>query len=275
MPYIIQSPDANFEFTHNKGRCGGPHAISVDGKPLLTMLDCSVNGISDSDLRAKSSRLYHKAGQTIFDSQLVREMFRPGNSEVIKNLVADRNNFLVIRLFFYIAVPIFVLVRFAVENFARKQYKDVKKNRSFRIGRRLMLASGFVLILHAILAAIETFTNTGSMVNISSNFAQMQGISAAVNTAFVIMHLAIGYIGYKLWKDPTKKMIKIAFVSAAVLLVLTVIATVLSNSLLSSSNDPLIVFDSAVILIITVTYITGAIIVRAKYDLGLEKPRDK
>ena len=69
MPYIIQSPEKNFEFTHNKGRCGGPHAISVFGKTLLTMLDCSVNGISDSDLRAKSSRLYHKAGQTIFESK--------------------------------------------------------------------------------------------------------------------------------------------------------------------------------------------------------------
>ncbi|MBQ7699626.1 MAG: HAD-IC family P-type ATPase [Clostridia bacterium] len=215
------------------------------------------------------------AGQTIFDSQLVREMFRPGNSEVIKNLIADRNNFLVIRLFFYIAVPIFVLVRFAVENFARKQYKDVKKNRAFRIGRRLMLASGFVLILHAILAAIETFTNTGSMVNISSGFTQLQGLSAFISIVFVVFHLAIGYIGYKLWKDPTKKMIKIAFISAVALLVLTVISTVLSNSFINLSSDALIMFDSIVILAITVAYIVGAIIVRSRYDLGLEKPRDK
>ena len=69
MPNIIKSIDNSFEFTHNSDRCGGPHLISCDGKPLLTMLDCSVNGISDSDLRVKSSRLYHKAGQTIFESK--------------------------------------------------------------------------------------------------------------------------------------------------------------------------------------------------------------
>lgn len=215
------------------------------------------------------------AGQTIFDSQLMREMFRPGNSEVIKNLLSDRNNFLVIRLFFYIAVPVFVLVRFAVENYARKQYKDVKKNRGFRIGRRLMLASGFVLILHAVLSFIETLTNTGYMVNISDNFSKAQGITTFVSIVYVILHLAIGYIGYKLWKDPTKKMIKIAFASAIVLLVITITATVMSNSIISTSSDPLIVFDSIVILVITVAYIAGAITVRAKYDLGLEKPRDK
>ena len=215
------------------------------------------------------------AGQTIFDSQLVREMFRPGNSEVIKNLFSDRNNFLVIRLFFYIAVPVFVLVRFAVENFARKQYKDVKKNRGFRIGRRLMLASGFVLILHAVLSVVETFTNTGYMVNISDKFDKLQGITSFISIVFAVLHLAIGYIGYKLWKDPTKKMIKIAFVSAIVLVILTVTATVLSNSVITVSADPLIVFDSIVMLVITAAYVAGAVTVRSKYDLGLEKPRDK
>ena len=215
------------------------------------------------------------AGQTIFDSQLLREMFRPGNSEVIKNLFSDRNNFLVIRLFFYIAVPVFVLVRFAVENYARKQFKDVKKNRSFRIGRRLMLASGFVLILHAILSATETFANTGYMVNISDKFGKLQGIASFISVVYVILHLTIGYIGYKLWKDPTKKMIKIAFAAALVLAVITVAATVLSNSLIAVSSDPLIVFDSIVMLVITAAYIAGAVTVRAKYDLGLQKPRDK
>lgn len=215
------------------------------------------------------------AGQTIFDSQLVREMFRPGNSEVIRTLLSDRNNFIVIRLFFYVAVPIFVLVRFAVENFARKEFKDVKKNRDFRIGRRLMLASGFVLILHAILTAIETFTNTGSMVYISDKFPQIQGISSFISIVFVVLHLVIGYVGYKLWKDPTKKMIKIAFACAVVLLIISIIATVLSNSVISNSSDPLVLFDSIVILVITAAYITGALIVRSRYDLGLEKPRDK
>ncbi len=215
------------------------------------------------------------AGETIFNSQLFCEMFHPMNSPSIQSLLADRNNFIVIRLFLYVIVPIYVLVRFAVENYARKQYKDVKLHRDFRIGRRLMLASGFVLILHAILSAIETLTNTGSMVSISDKFAASNGFAILINMIYVVLHLAIGYIGYKLWKDPTKKMIKIAFVSAAVLLIITVIAMFLSNSIISTSNDPLTVFDSVIILVLTAAYIAGAIIVRVKYDLGLEKPRDK
>ena len=70
-------------------------------------------------------------------------------------------------------------------------------------------------------------------------------------------------------------MIKIAFISAVALLVLAVISTVLSNSFINLSSDALIMFDSIVILAITVAYIVGAIIVRSRYDLGLEKPRDK
>ena len=69
MPLTIKDKESDFEISHKTGRCGGPHNISLGGKPLLTMLDCSVNGISDSDLRAKSSRLYHKAGQSVFESE--------------------------------------------------------------------------------------------------------------------------------------------------------------------------------------------------------------
>lgn len=214
------------------------------------------------------------AGETIFNSQLFREMFQPMNSEVVKNLIADRNNFIVIRLFLYIAVPVFILIRFAVENFARKEFKDVKKGRTFRIGRRLMLSSGFVLILHAVLAAVETFTKTGSMVNLTSNYPGTEGLATAVNVAFITLHLIIGYIGYKLWKDPTKKMIKIAFASAVTLAVLTVVSMILSNSMLDLSQAPLLVFDNIVILVITVVYIIGAVTVRAQISHGLEKPRD-
>ncbi|MBO4423060.1 MAG: HAD-IC family P-type ATPase, partial [Clostridia bacterium] len=96
------------------------------------------------------------AGETILNSRLVQEMFRPQNSTVIKNLVSDENNFFVLRLFLYVAIPTFVLVMFALENAARKDYgKDVHLNRSFRIGRRMMLASGLVLFLRAFLSGFE------------------------------------------------------------------------------------------------------------------------
>ena len=82
------------------------------------------------------------AGETLLQSPLVKQMFQPQNSEVIQNLFADRDNFMIFRLFLYVAVPIYILIMFALENFNRRNYgKDVKKHRSFRIGRRLLLSS--------------------------------------------------------------------------------------------------------------------------------------
>ena len=211
------------------------------------------------------------AGQTILDSPFVREMFRPQNSEVMRNLMGDVNNFIVLRLFLYVAIPVFILIRFAVENYARKDVKDVKKNRAFRIGRRLMLASGFVLILRSLLCGVELFTSTGYMIDLDERF---RSIAFAVNLLFVVFHLAIGYIGYKLWKDPTKKMIKVAFASGMALLALTVIGMALSGSFISAGNA-LILFDAVVILCITASYVAGSVIVRANFNLGLLKPRDK
>ncbi|MBO4345201.1 MAG: hypothetical protein J5833_05570 [Victivallales bacterium] len=69
MQNTIKDKDSLWEFSHRGGRCGGPHSLAVGGSPLLSMFDCSVNGISDSDLRAQSSRLYHKAGLSVFESK--------------------------------------------------------------------------------------------------------------------------------------------------------------------------------------------------------------
>ena len=215
------------------------------------------------------------AGQTIFDCQFVREMFRPMNSAVVRNLVADRNNFIVLRIFVYVAVPVYILVRFAVENFNRKNYgKDVKLNRSFRIGRRLALSGGFVIILHALLTAAETFSASGYLVDVSESYHFGSGMVIALNVVFIVAYIVIGYIGYKLWKDPTKKMIKTAFIAAIALAVLTVSKMLLSNSIIVATKNPLLVIDNALILVATVGYIVGTAIVRSRCDLGLEKPRE-
>ena len=88
------------------------------------------------------------------------------------------------------------------------------------------------------------------------------------------LHLAIGYIGYKLWKDPTKKMIKVAFGSAVVLTAVTVAMFILSGNIIGTGSV-LLMLDGLVILINTVFYITGAVIVLANYSHGLLKPRGK
>ncbi|MBP5312489.1 MAG: HAD-IC family P-type ATPase [Clostridia bacterium] len=213
-------------------------------------------------------------GQTIFDSQFVRELFRPDRSAAVQGLVSRPNNFIVLRIFIYVAIPIFILLMFAIENFARKEIKDVKIGRAFRIGRRFMLASGLVLIIHGILAAIEAAASTGYFVQVNTVYVGNKTVILIVNFAVIALHLAIGYIGYKLWKDPTKKMIKVAFGSAVVLTAVTVVMFILSGNIIRTGSV-LLMLDGLVILINTVFYITGAVIVVANYSHGLLKPRGK
>ena len=140
----------------------------------------------------------------------------------------------------------------------------------------MMLASGFVLILHALLTAFEAiFSTGGQMVTVSEKFGALSGLSVPLNVLYILFHLAIGYIGYKLWKNPTKKMIRIAFVAAAVLLALTLISMLLSNNVISKTNDVLLIADSVVMLVITAAYIVGAVFVRCRIDLGLLTKRDE
>ncbi|MBP5292637.1 MAG: HAD-IC family P-type ATPase [Clostridia bacterium] len=217
------------------------------------------------------------AGETLLQSPLVKQMFQPQNSEVIQNLFADRDNFMIFRLFLYVAVPIYILIMFALENFNRRNYgKDVKKHRSFRIGRRLLLSSGFVLILHAILSAVEWISSSFSeqMIGFSDKYQIGMGFSIFINTVFILFNIAIGYIGYKVWKDPTKKMLNVTIISAGILLVLTVTNMVLSGAVLSRTTDVLMSIDSVLILVATALYIVGALIVRSQYHLGLDKARE-
>lgn len=216
-----------------------------------------------------------EAGQSIFQSQLAQEFMRPWKSQVVQNLISDRENFIILRVFLYVAVPAFILIRFAIENFNRKNYgKDVKKNRSFRIARRLTLASGFVLILHALLSFAEMIASASAPIPVSARYPVGNGFSVFINIVFILSQLAIGYIGYKTWKDPTKKMLRIVFGAAIALLVLTVAGMILSGSVIAETTDVLMILDSILILVATASYITGATIVRAQYRLGLLKPRD-
>ena len=212
------------------------------------------------------------AGETILDSQLVREMFRPWNSDVVTNLVADETNFFVLRLFLYIAIPAYILVMFALENHVRKDYgKDVKKNRVFRIARRLMLSFGFVLVLRAFVSALDVLALQRVLRDLPTS-AKLIGYSVGI--FMTVAYLVIGYFGYKLWKDPTKRNIKIAFGMGIALLVLCAAEMIFSGNVISGSGL-LQITDSVLVLVATIGYIVGSFIVRANYNLGLLKPRDK
>ncbi len=209
------------------------------------------------------------AGQSIFDSRLFHEMFQPWNSPYVQGVVGDYNNFVVLRIFLYIAIPVFILVMFALENFVRKDYgKDVHLHRAFRIGRRMMLTAGIVLVLRALLCGFELFFQNKSILNIPGV------LGTIINIVCLISLLVIGYFGYKLWKDPTKTNIRIAAGMGIGLVVLSVLEIVISGGVLTETLV-LYRFDQTIIWIITALYLVGSIIVRANYKLGLLKPRDK
>ncbi len=250
----------------NKYRSKALAAVLFVASFLGLMLPTSY--IGGQAIGADMVRFDAAAGQSFFDSQLVFEMFRPMNSPVIRELISDDNNFVILRVFLYVAIPAFILVRFAVENFARKEYKDVKTGRAFRIGRRLMLTAGFVLILQAFLMVatlLLSYTDISQEIGLAGYI-----IYAAIILIIIAVQFAIGVIGYLVWKDPTRKRIKIGFISAIVLFVLSILPVILTGSI-DDSGDPLIFADSVVTLIISVGYIIGAIIVRANLKMARAK----
>ncbi len=199
------------------------------------------------------------AGQSVLDSQLFMEMFRPLNSPVIRNILSDDNNFIILRLFLYIAVPAFILSRFAVENYTRREYKDIKKGRAFRIGRRLMLTAGIVICLQALVSSAELITEYSE---IKGSFGVIGFTVVAVITTIInLIQLAIGVVGYKVWKDPTRRLIRIGFVCGIVTFVFAVLPTILMG--VGSYENPLLFADAAVSFLIAVAYIVGSVIVRA------------
>lgn len=242
--------------------------LAVFGVAVFLGLLLPTSFIGGQAIGASMLQFDASAGQTIFDAQLVTEMFRPMNSPVIRTLIGDPNNFVILRIFLYIAVPAFILTRFAVENYARSEYKDVKKNRAFRIGRRLMLTGGFVLILQSFLSigsAIISFKETRAEIGIIG-FA----VLIIIVSLICAVQIAIGVIGYMVWANPTQKMIKLGFISGIVLFVLSILPVILTGSI-DNSGDPLLFVDSVVTLIISVGYVIGSFIVRANYKLAREK----
>lgn len=211
------------------------------------------------------------AGQTFFDSQLAQEFFRPMNSPSVKALAGDLDNFIVLRIFLYVAIPTFILLHFALENYARKEFKNVKLNRSFRIGRRLVLASGVVLVLRAALAVVELVTGTGSIISVDVNTSRTTVIITTL--IYAAIYAAIGIFGYELWKNPTKKMIRYGLIAGITLAAVTM-SPLAASANIASESGMLLKIDSGALLILAAIYLIGTWIVRKQINLGLDKKRD-
>ena len=214
-----------------------------------------------------------------FGAQFLHEIFRPMNSPAVQQLVSDPNNFIVLQIFLFAAIPSFILVHFAAENYARKQYKlDLKERRGFRMGRRLMLSAGFVLMLHAILAIFQII----SIIDILGDFAAAYPESIesgwewymVLNLLFYFLHFVIGVIGYMVWKEPTRKRIIVGFISGITLLALNIIP-IITNGEIVSNNDLLDLSGSIISLTIIIIYIMGSVMVLANKRFAALTTRKK
>ena len=60
-------------------------------------------------------------GENFFDCQFMRELFRPWNSQAIKDVFADTDNFIIMGIFVASAIPLFFLI---IEFINRKILKN-------------------------------------------------------------------------------------------------------------------------------------------------------
>ena len=69
MPIEIEETNGLWKATHAKGRCGGPRTIACGDTDILADFCCSIDSVPDYLLHSKNAHVYHKAGQSVFESK--------------------------------------------------------------------------------------------------------------------------------------------------------------------------------------------------------------
>lgn len=248
----------------NKYRAFALGAISFVVVVLGLLLPSSY--IGGKPINAPMLAFDASAGQHFYDAQLFREMFHPMESDIVRSLISDKNNYIVLRLFLYIAIPTFILIRFAVENLTDRVHKQPWKTRFFRMGRRLMLSSGFVLTLHAVLTTAEVVAMMGYADQLTDWFDEY--IFIGLYIIYALLHVGIGVIGYQVWHRPRKSTVRLGCIAGILLFLLTVVPAVFSGSIFSE-GDVLLTMDSIVMLVITIGYAVGSVIVQIFFNPAL------
>ena len=68
MPLEITESNGLWSATHAKGRCGGPRTVACKDS-LVSDFSCSIDSVPDYLIHSKNARVYHKAGQSIFEGE--------------------------------------------------------------------------------------------------------------------------------------------------------------------------------------------------------------
>ena len=211
------------------------------------------------------------AGRNVFDSPFFNEMFRPWRSPVVRSLFSDLNNFFLLRIFLYFAIPSFTLAMFAAERYANKVRNRVKTaNLLFSVGRRLLLVSGLVLLLRSAFSFIELLFSGRHVVVFSGSAGGDSTVKTVFSLIYIFMYIFICHFGYKLWKTPNEKNVKTAFIMGTTLFLLTAAGIILNGGVLSH-GDPVTTIDEVMLLIISSCYVTGSVLCMADYKRVLPR----
>ena len=68
MPLDITESNGLWSATHAKGRCGGPRKVAIKDD-IISDFCCSIDSVPDYLIHSKNARVYHKAGQSIFEGE--------------------------------------------------------------------------------------------------------------------------------------------------------------------------------------------------------------
>ena len=211
-------------------------------------------------------------GQTIMDSTFVREFMRPWNAQAVKDMMKDRNVYELIKLFLFSTVPLFIILFSLINVKIEKGSLRGEFGSVDAIAKMTMLLCGAVLVIDALLAAIEQI------------YEQVVGFAVAHNTGVVailivagvlglLLNAALGVLAYAVWRTGKKKYINLALVFGLVMVVMIVFSVVLDGARSFTGNTPLETANLVFInIVISALYVGGACVLKFIPKKKLQAP---
>lgn len=214
-----------------------------------------------------SGAMFHfdpAAGETIFDCQFVREFFRPWNSEVVRNIVSDVDNYKTLHIFMFIAVPLFMFVMNLIDKHLEKGYISFKDDKKVGAGRLLLLISGTALVIEALLSTVDVARMIFEMKEIDMYGYESVIIPIVLVIALIniVLYFIMGVSGYNAWKTGEKKYINRAFVMSLVMGAFLAFQLIIGGLNTFTDETPLGTIDNITAFSITVIYILGALVAK-------------
>ena len=218
---------------------------------------------------AEMFRYDSSAGQTIFDCQFVREFFKPWNAEVFRNLSADTAVYPVLKLFIFLAVPVYLLITALIDRRLAKEYQTKQENINTMIiiGKIMMMIAGTVMILDALLFIGERVF--AALTGPEEGRTVLALVLLAVGIAIsVFLSIFAGITSYQVYGHRRKRYVNRAFVLAIIMLVLTVIQMVFGGGISAFYGENILITINNILidLVAIAIYVAGAVIVKMYYN---------